>query len=409
MFVRLLSLFISIMLAAGAASWLVAQPGILSIEWLGWQMEMPSSLAVTLVVVLAFILVFLDRLQRALWSMPGLLGGRWRERRDIAGHRALTLGLMAVSAGEPVEARKQAARAHRLLNAPQLTGLLSAQAAHLAGDHAAAHRYFTALKDDRDTAFLGQIGLMRLAVDAKDAPSALIAARKALDLKPQSALAAAQLLQLHADQQNWTAALEVIAVVIKDRKKQTGTVTESLVLQQTALYYLDGLGALETEQDSVRATGQFLMALSNDPAFLPAIFALADLYLHNDGKRKAIKLLETSFALVPHAGIADRLQVLWDDNDGNSIARLIKLIPKKPEPLQQAAYHIVSDVAASNGLDGEAKRFRALYDAGMAAFCWQCGVCKSRHDSWHSHCPACGQFAGLKWQQPEKVTPLLGD
>ena len=140
MFVRLLSLFILIMLAASAASWLMAQPGNLSIEWLGWQMDMPSSLAVTLVVVFALILVFFDRLQRALRSMPGWLGGRWRERRDTAGHQALTLGLMAVSAGEPVEARKQAARARRLLNAPQLTGLLSAQAAHLAGDHAAARR-----------------------------------------------------------------------------------------------------------------------------------------------------------------------------------------------------------------------------------------------------------------------------
>jgi uncharacterized membrane-anchored protein len=236
----------------------------------------------------------------------------------------------------------------------------------------------------------------------------LMAARKALHLKPQSALAATQLLQLYADQQNWTAALDVIAIVIKDRKKQTGTVPELLVRQHIALYYLDGLAALETEQDTARATGQFLAVLRNDPAFLPAIFALADLYLKNDSKRKAIKLLETSFALVPHAGIADRLLALWDDNDGNSIARLIKLIPKKPEPLQQAAYHIVSDMAASKGLDGEAKRLRALH-ANTPAFGWQCGVCKSRHDSWHSHCPACGQFAGLKWQQPEKVTPLLGD
>ena len=77
--------------------------------------------------------------------------------------------------------------------------------------------------------------------------------------------------------------------------------------------------------------------------------------------------------------------------------------------LQQAASHIVSDLAARKGLDGEAKRLRALYDSSMVVFGWQCGVCKSCHDSWHSHCPTCGQFAGLKWQQPEKVTPLLGD
>ena len=53
----------------------MAQPGSLSIEWLGWQMEMRSSLAVTLVIVFAVLLVFFDRLQRALRSMPGWQGG----------------------------------------------------------------------------------------------------------------------------------------------------------------------------------------------------------------------------------------------------------------------------------------------------------------------------------------------
>ena len=409
MFVRLLSLFILIVLAAGAASWLMAQPGSLSFEWLGWQMKMRSSLAVSLVIVFALLLVFFDRLQRAFRSMPSWLGGRWRERRDTAGHRALTLGLMAVSAGEPVEARKQAARARRLLNAPQLTGLLSAQAAHLAGDHAAARRYFTTLTNDKDTAFLGQIGLMRLALDAKDSSAALAAGGKALDLKPQSALAAAQLLQLHADQQNWTAALEVIAIVIKERKKQTRMVPDLLSRQRTTLLYLDGLTALENKGDTARASRQFTAALRHDPAFLPAIFALADLYLEGADKRKVTKLLEKSFTLVPHAEIADRLLAVWDDNDGNSIAQLIKLIPKKPEQVRQAAYHIVSDIAVTKGLDGEAKRLRTLHDVGMVAFGWQCGVCKSRHNFWHNHCPACGQFAGLSWQELEKVTPLLGE
>ena len=112
---------------------------------------------------------------------------------------------------------------------------------------------------------------------------------------------------------------------------------------------------------------------------------------------------------MPHVGIAERLQVLWDDNDGNSIARLIKLVPKKPELLKQTAYGLVSDIAENKGLDGEAQRLRALHGNSTATFGWQCDVCKSRIDSWHSHCPSCGQLAGLRWQQPEKVTPLLSD
>lgn len=409
MFSRLLTLFLLVVLVATAASWLAAQPGTLSIEWLGWQMEMRSSFAVTAVISFALVLVFFDRLQRAVRKMPRWLGGHWRQRRDDAGYQALTLGLMAVSAGEPTEARKQATRAHRLLNAPQLTGILSAQAAHLAGDHAAAQKYFTALVNDQDTAFLGHIGLMRLALDAKDSSAALDAASKALVLKPQSSLAAKQLLNLYADLQNWAEALEVMTIVIKDRKKQTGNVPDLLLRQRTALFYLDGMNKLQRGDDNLGVGRQFEAALNDDPNFLPAIFALADRYLAESKKSKAKKLLEKSFTLIPHAEIAERLQKLWDENDGNSIASLIRLSPKNPKALKNAAYNIISDIAARKGLEGEARRLRELYDPEIAAFGWQCSGCRGRHDAWQSHCTSCGRFAGLKWQQPDKVTPLLGD
>ena len=110
-------------------------------------MELPTSLAVALVVAFSLVLVFFDRLIRYIRGMPRWLGGRLRQRRDDAGHRALTLGFLAVSAGEPAQAIKYAGRAGRLMRAPQLTGLLAAQASHLNGDHQAARRYFTSLLD----------------------------------------------------------------------------------------------------------------------------------------------------------------------------------------------------------------------------------------------------------------------
>src|SRR6056300_1596927 len=219
MFLRLVTLFLLIGLAAGAASWLMAQPGSLAMEWLGWQIEMRSSLAVTLVAAFALAVVFFDRLQRAFRAMPGWLGGRWRQRRDDAGHRALTLGLMAVSAGEPTEARKHASRAERLLKEPKLTGLLVAQAAHLAGDHQAARRYFTSILDDRETAFLGHIGLMRLALDDHDPVKARQSAKAALALKPNSVLAANHLFKLETGRKDWDAALPALDVMARQQKK----------------------------------------------------------------------------------------------------------------------------------------------------------------------------------------------
>ena len=70
MFARLVGLVILVLLAALLASWLGAQPGMLAFEWLGWQVEMRTSLAVALLVVLALLLLFVDRLFRGLLGLP---------------------------------------------------------------------------------------------------------------------------------------------------------------------------------------------------------------------------------------------------------------------------------------------------------------------------------------------------
>ena len=100
MFRKLLTLFIVLGVVAVSANWLSNQPGTMQIEWLGWRLEMPASLAVTFVLVFGLLLVFFDRLFRTVIGIPKWVGGHLRRRRDDAGHRALTLGFLAVSAGE---------------------------------------------------------------------------------------------------------------------------------------------------------------------------------------------------------------------------------------------------------------------------------------------------------------------
>ena len=57
---RLLVLFGLVLAAAVAASWLAQQPGDMRIDWLGWRAQLPTSLAVALFVIFAFLLVFFE-------------------------------------------------------------------------------------------------------------------------------------------------------------------------------------------------------------------------------------------------------------------------------------------------------------------------------------------------------------
>lgn len=440
MFLRLFALVLLVLLGALLASWLGAQPGMLALEWLGWQIEMRTSLAVAILALAALALILLDRLLRGLLDLPSLLGRNLARRRTESGHRALTLGLMAVSAGEPDEARRQAARAQRLLAAPRLTDLLSAQAAHLSGDHAAAGRYFTSLTRDPDTAFLGHIGLARLALEDDQPDRALASARRALDLRPKSALAGRQVMLLEAERGNWAAALPAQAVAATGADDSASRRLADR--QRAALTYLDVVSGLDMEADPKRLRDlarRLETALSAWPEFWPAALTFAELQDAAGQPRKSAKVLESAFRAMPHKEVASRLGAVWATSEGSYIAKLIKLIPKKQSGLADEGRRIVASAALEHGLVGEARRLleeidppdrdaeawrllsrlaaaaedatsetAALRHAGEAPRPrrWQCTSCRLVHDEWNSHCGGCAGFLTLDWQRPDGVTPL---
>jgi HemY protein len=321
---------------------------------------------------------------------------------------------MAVSAGEPAEARKHASRAERLLKEPKLTGLLVAQAAHLAGDHQAARRYFTSILDDRETAFLGHIGLMRLALDDHDLVKARQSAKAALALKPNSVLAADHLFKLETGRKDWNAALPALDVMARQQKKnKSKTAPDQLALiarQRCALHFLKA-GKLQ-ENDRKSTDKELLTALKIDPGFLPAVTMLADYYLDDKAHGRAAKILETAFKIHPHDSIAARLKAAWKSNDGQFIAKLTKLLAQIELNQQKAAYFLVAKQARNAGLDGEADRlFSAARDLDGddkdAKSLWHCTSCKSKHDDWQAFCPACDEFAAMVWQQSAGTSPLI--
>ena len=72
-------------------------------------------------------------------------------------------------------------------------------------------------------------------------------------------------------------------------------------------------------------------ALKVDGDFLPAVLALADLYLEENKTRKATALLERVFLSTPHPMLAEKLMKNWSGPPAKKLARLIKLAEKGGE------------------------------------------------------------------------------
>ena len=127
--IRLLAFLGFCFLAALISSWLSVQEGLTVINWLGWRVEMMTSLLVTgLFICFGGLFLFFKLLVRVIiW--PSWLGHNWRARRRRCGDEALGQGMVAFAAGDMAEARKLARRAERLLGQGILCLLYTSDAA----------------------------------------------------------------------------------------------------------------------------------------------------------------------------------------------------------------------------------------------------------------------------------------
>ncbi|MBT6829719.1 MAG: heme biosynthesis protein HemY, partial [Rhodospirillaceae bacterium] len=214
------SIFFIVIAGAGvlAAVWLAERPGEFAIDWLGWHIAMPVPMLFATIAIIVIAAALVYRGWRWLTAIPGELAGWRRESKREKGYRALTQGMVAVAAGDAQEAQKQARRADMLLSEPPLTMLLSAQAAQLNGDEAAARRYFEAMLERPETAFLGLRGLLMQAQRDGDEGEALRLAARARKLQPRTPWVLRTLFDLQLKEGQWRPAL----ATLEDAAKRGG-------------------------------------------------------------------------------------------------------------------------------------------------------------------------------------------
>jgi len=128
---------------------------------------------------------------------------RSRERRGL---EAMARGMAALAAGEARTARAKAEKAELLLQRPELTRLLNAQAAELAGDDLRAETYYRALAEDPETSFVGVRGLLNRALARDDTDRALKLAESAMKLRPREASVLDTLYMLQSRKFDWAGA-----------------------------------------------------------------------------------------------------------------------------------------------------------------------------------------------------------
>jgi len=328
---RIVAFLITAALLALGIAWFADRPGEIAITWLGYRIETSVLVGIFAVGSLAAFIVIVWSIYRAILRSPDQVSLFFRHRRAVKGYLAITRGLIAIGAGDSVAARRSAEDAARLAPDDPLVLLLTAQAAQLDGDRAAAEHSFRAMARREDTKLLGLRGLYIEAQRRNDAEGARLYAEEAAKASPHVTWASRAVLDHRCLAGDWAGALVALDGMKASLDKATYRRQRAVLLTARAM-------ALEpTDRDAARSFA--LDAVKLAPDLVPAAALAGRLLAEAGSVRKAGKILEAAWLAGPHPEIAATYANLRSGDSARERRARVKRLAEK------TAGHIESALA----------------------------------------------------------------
>ena len=354
---------------------------------------------------------------------------RWFDRnRERKGFQALADGMMALASGEGRVAMAKAQKAEKYLHRPELTNLITAQAAEMAGDTRTAEATYKRLLADDRTRFVGVRGIMKQKLAEGDTDTALKLAEKAFTLKPRHEETQDILLRLQAEHADWTGARHTLGAKLKH-----GTLPRDVYRRRDAVLALSEARDILGEDASIEAREAAIEANRLSPDLIPAAAMAARGYIAQGKPRYAERVLKKAWEAQPHPDLAAAFaEIAPDETPEARIKRfgaLTRLHPSAPETrMLLAELHIAAEdfpaarralgdlaqaepTARSLALMAAIERGEGADDTVVRAYLtraltasrgpqWVCDNCSNIHTHWAPVCTNCSGFDTLAWRVP---------
>lgn len=432
---KVVTFLVAIAALAFAASFLSDTGGEVRLWLLGKEFSLgPLQALVALLVFVALVWALL-RLFGLLGAVFRFLNGdetaisRYFDRnRERKGYAALSEGLVALASGEPGVALQRARTAERLLRKPELTTLLTAQAAEAAGDGRAATAAWKDLLASERTRFVAVRGLMQQKLAEGDTDTAMKLAEKALALKPRHGETQDILLKLQADKSDWKGARSTLA-----EKLRSGELPRSVYRRRDALLALQEAKAVMDTDSTPEARDAAIEANKLSPDLIPAAVIAARALTEKGDAKGATRVLKKAWEAQPHPDLAAAFAAIVPDEAPEARLKrfktLLSLRPGDEETrLTQAELLLSAEdfagarkalgaladerptqrslailAAAARGMGEADSTVRTILARALVASRgpqWCCDKCQAIQADWHPICPSCGGFDTLSWREP---------
>jgi HemY protein len=429
-------LFIVVVAAlAWEADFLLESSGGMQLTIMGTEYSFAPLQSVIVIGILVFLVWLLLKIFALLVATWKFLNGdetalsRYFDRhRERKGLDALSEGMMALASGEGKIAMAKAAKAAKYLDIPNVTNLLTAQAAEMTGDRRTAEETYRRLVEDEQTRFVGVRGIMKQKLADGDTETALKLAEKAFGLKPKHEETGDVLLQLQAGKEDWTGARKTL-----NAKLQNGQLPRDVHKRRNAMLALSEAKDILADGKTIEARETAIEANRLSPDLIPAAVMAAHGYIDQEKQRFATRLLTKTWEAQPHPELAAAFAAIEpDENPQERIKRFTAFTKTQldhPETkMLMSELHIANEdfpnarralgdlfesdpTARSVTLMAAIERGEGASDTIVKGWLaralsasrgpqWICESCQHIHAEWTPICTNCKSFDTLAWKRP---------
>jgi len=431
---KILFFFLFLACLIGLSVWLTDNPGSVTIYWLGYEIQTYFGVLLVALVGLLISILLLIWIVRVICKSPTEFLNARKRRRETEGYKALTFGMAAVAAGDKDEATKFSKQADKLLGNPGITRLLSAQTAALNGDGDAASRYFNTLSNDKETRFVGLVGLIRQAQHSGNTAVVHKLTKEAYELRPGSAFIVETLFDLQIANGSWEEANKTLADSVRRKVKPESLVKKSRAVVLSALAQSKKLQG--NEKEAIFASES---ALNYDKEFVPAALIRTSLIFDVKSQRKAVSFIESFCKRKPHPKVLEAYVKLWqNEEDLQKYQRLQNLLDNNVVDDEVMLFMAQSALNAHLWREARSKIELIIEKKVTVSYCllmselerlemhddnlskswlekasralpdktWACNSCGAVALEWSAICGNCHAFDTIIWKEPPRVEQL---
>ncbi len=350
---------------------------------------------------------------------------RNRERR---GFDALSDGMLALASGDGAAALAKAKKADKLLDRPELTNLVIAQAAEKTGDKRKAEETYKKLLDSPKTRFVGVSGLLKQKLAKGETETALKLAEKAFAIQPKHSETGDTLLKLQAGEEDWEGVRSTLGTKLKN-----GHIPRDVHRRRDGVFALSEARKLREAGKLDEAQALAIEANRLTPGLVPAATMTARGYMVQDQPRQAAKVLRSAWDQAPHPELASAFAAIAPDETPVERAKRFRGLTKgnasHPETKMVTAELLIAaeDFAGARNVLGDLaetdpttrsltimaaiERGEGASDDVVRAWLtkalgaqrneeWICDNCGETHKDWEPVCLECDALDSVSWKRP---------